>query len=207
MRQQDLSVKVREKSGKGASRRIRMTGNFPAVFYGSKTEPFNLEVPAKEFGRILASETGQSTLLNLNFEGDKAQKRMAIIKDVQMDPVSDKLIHVDFQELLMDQKMSADIPVKLTGKAKGVELGGTLQPIRRELTVSCLPKDLPTVIEIDVTNVGIGQSIHIDDVELPSGVEVPHDVNFTVAVVLGKKGGAEEEEAEGIEEGAEGPAE
>lgn len=202
MKQQDLSVKIREKSGKGAARRIRMNGDIPAVFYGNQTEPLNLQIPAKDFGLILASETGQSTILNLSFEEGKTKKRMALIKDVQIDPVSDQLIHADFQELSMDQKMSADIPVKLTGKAKGVELGGTLQPIRRELTVSCLPKDLPTQIEVDVTELGIGQSIHIDDIALPEGVEVPHDVNFTVAVVLGRRGAEEGVEEEALEEGA-----
>lgn len=202
MKQHDLSVKVRESKGKGAARRIRKTGNFPAVFYGGKTESFNLEVPAKEFGRILSSDTGQSTLLNLTFDDGKTKSRMATIKDLHMDPVSDQFIHADFQELLMDQEMTATIPVKLIGKAKGVELGGTLQPIRRELTVSCLPKDLPNLIEVDITELGIGQSFHIDDIKLPAGVEVPHDVNFTVVVVLGKRG-VEEEEAEGEVEGAE----
>ena len=91
----------------------------------------------------------------------------------------------------MDEKMLAAVPVQLTGKAEGVELGGILQPIRRELEVTCLPKDLPEFIEIDVTTLAIGDSVHIDDVELPRGVEVPHDVNFTVAVVIGRR--AEEE--------------
>ena len=200
MKQADFAVKVREEKGKGAARRLRRQGIVPAVFYGHKTKPVPLAVPAKELQNILHSTSGASTFLNLKFEGGSGNtERMAIIKEIDMDPVTDEFIHVDFYELLMDEKITADVPVRFVGKAKGVEMGGTLQPIRRELEVKCLPKDLPEVIEVDVTDLGVGESIHIDDIKLPAGVEVPHDVNFTVAVVLGKKG----EKAAAAEEGEE----
>ena len=128
------------------------------------------------------------------------------MKDLQVHPITDELIHADFLELLMDEQITATIPVKFTGKSIGVEMGGSFQPIRRELELKCLPKDLPSFIEIDVTALGVGQSIHINEVKLPEGVEAPHDVNFTVAVVLAKKGEKEEvEEGEGeaVEEAAE----
>lgn len=203
MKQQDLTVTVRESSGKGVARQLRMAGKVPAVFYGSETESISLEVATKTLQDILKVPGGKSNFFNLVFEGGKVGNKLAIIKDLQIDPVSDKLIHADFFELSMDKKMTATVPISLTGKAKGVELGGTLQPIRRELEVSCLPKDLPEVIEIDVTDLDVGDSIHIDEVKLPTGVEAPHDVNFTVAVLMAPKGAAEEE-AEETAEAAEG---
>ena len=199
MKQQDLAAKVREGSGKGPARRLRAAGRVPAVFYGRESGNIHLEVGSKELGAILHSETGQSTFVNLNFEDKKLGKKIAIIKEVQIDPVSDKLIHADFSELHMNEKIEALVHVKLTGKAKGVELGGTLQPVRRELLVKCLPKDLPDVIEIDVTHLGVGESLHINEVTLPAGVETPHGENFTVATVLAKKGAAEEEAAAAAE--------
>jgi len=199
VKQQDLAVKKREAVGKGAARKLRSTGKVPAVFYGKKSETLSLEVDAKELSDILNKETGGSAFFNLSFEG-KNEKKTAVLKELQADPVTNRLIHADFLELLMDEKMSAAVPVHLTGKAEGVELGGTLQPIRRELEVICLPKDLPEFIEIDVTELGVGQSIHIDDVTLPSGVEVPHDVNFTVAVIVARRGAEELEAEEGAEE-------
>ncbi len=213
MKQQDLTVTVRESSGKGVARQLRMAGKVPAVFYGTETENVRLEVATKSLNDILKVPGGRSSFFNLTFEGGKIKNKMAIIKELQIDPVSDQLIHADFFELSMDKKMTATVPVRLTGKAKGVELGGSLQPIRRELEVSCLPKDLPDVIEIDVTDLDLGQSIHVDEVKLPAGVEAPHDVNFTIVVLLAPKGAAEEEEetAEAVEgetaEAEEKPAE
>lgn len=198
MRQENLAVKTRNTKGKGEARRLRSKGMIPAVFYGSKSETIHLAVGSKELNAILHSESGISTFLNLTFDDGKKEGKVAVIKGLQVHPVKDSLIHADFFELSMDEKMTALVPVILTGKCEGVELGGTLQPIRRELEVCCLPKDLPNSIEIDVTELGLGQSIHIDDVKLPAGVEAPHDVNFTVAVVLAKRGAAEGgEEAEG----------
>lgn len=198
MKQQDLTVTVRESSGKGVARQLRMAGKVPAVFYGTNTESISLEVSTKTLQDILNVPGGKSNFFNLAFEGGNSEKKMAIIKDLQIDPVSDQLMHADFFELSMDKKMTATVPVSLTGKAVGVELGGTLQPIRRELEVSCLPKDLPDAIEIDVTDLDVGDSIHVDEVKLPAGVEAPHDVNFTIVVLMAPKGAAEEEEvAEG----------
>ncbi len=199
MKQQDLTVTVRESSGKGVARQLSMAGKVPAVFYGTETENVRLEVATKALKDILNIPGGRSNFFNLTFEGGKIKNKMAIIKELQIDPVSDQLIHADFFELLMDKKMTVTVPVRLTGKAKGVELGGSLQPIRRELELSCLPKDLPDVIEIDVTDLDLGQSIHVDEVKLPAGVEAPHDVNFTVVVLLAPKGAAEEEAEETAE--------
>lgn len=203
MRQTDLAVKLREATGKGVARKLRREGRIPAVFYGHKSESLSLSVNSKDLQVILNSETGSSTFLKLSIEGKKKDDKMALIKDLQTDPVTYNLVHADFCEILMDEPITVEVPIKLTGKPLGVEMGGTLQPIRRELEVKCLPKDLPDVIELDVSKLKVGDSIHIDDVTLSAGVEVPHDVNFTIAVVLGKKGEkAEEEIAEEGEEAA-----
>ncbi len=202
-----MAVQLRKESGKGAARRLRRAGKLPAVFYGQKTKTVPIEVSMKEMEDILAKEHGGSTFMNLSFEGEKGGQKLAILKDLQVHPVTDKLIHADFYELLEGQKVTASVPVRFTGKAIGVEMGGLLQHVRRELEVRCLPKDFPEYIDIDVTELEIGDSIHIDAVALPEAVEVPHDVNFTVAVVVGRMAEAVEEVVEEEAEEAEGEGE
>ena len=197
MKSLDLSVNVRNKNGKGPSRRLRMTGAVPAVFYGRKSDPISLSLEKRALNSILNSETGSRTFLRLMINGKNKSEKMAIIKDMQVNPVTGELIHVDFFELLRDENITASVPLHFVGKAIGVEKGGSLQHIRREVTIKCLPDKMPESIEVDVTLMDIGQSIHIDDIKLPEGTEAPHDVNFTIAVLTGKK--AVKEAAEGEE--------
>jgi large subunit ribosomal protein L25 len=125
-----------------------------------------------------------------------------MIKELQTDPVSRSLIHVDFYEISMDRKIRVMVPVTTTGTSEGVELGGTLQIVRRELEVLCLPGEIPESIEIDITGLGMGDSIHVQEIPTTGNIEIDAEVNFTVLTILSPK--LEEEEVEEGEEELEG---
>jgi large subunit ribosomal protein L25 len=145
-------------------------------------------------------------LLNLVVENGQSFEKMVMIKEIQADPVSHQYLHIDFYEVKMDQKITATIPVVMKGTAKGVVNGGIVQIIRRELDVICFPADIPQNIEIDISDLDIGDAIHVEDIKLEGDVEIPYDVNFAIVTVVSskmteEKPAAEAEETEG-EEGA-----
>jgi large subunit ribosomal protein L25 len=170
----------------------------PAVIYGPGKTPETLAVNVRELEKILKNSKTMQVLLNLHLDGGEA--RPAMLKDLQMDPVSHEILHVDFYEIDPNRKIRMMVPVVPTGKAAGVEMGGMLQVIRRELEVLCLPGEIPESIEIDVTELEIGGSVHVKEIVLEGDVEIPADVDFTVITCLGKM----KEEAEAVEEGEEG---
>jgi len=142
-------------------------------------------------------------LLNLNIENGGSETRKAMVKELQTDPVSRRILHVDFYEIDPNRKILMKVPVVAKGKAAGVEMGGLLQLIRRELEVLCLPGEIPEKIELDVTDLNIGDSIHVKDIQLEGDLEIPSEVDFTVITCIGKKA----EVVEGAEEGEEGAEE
>jgi large subunit ribosomal protein L25 len=141
--------------------------------------------------------------LKLEIEGD-AKGRNVMIKELQRHPVSQNLLHLDLYEVSMDQKIKVMVPVTTTGKSVGVEMGGMLQIIRRELEVLCLPDQIPENITIDITDLDVGDSFHVEDLQLDENIEVPAEVNFTILTILSTKVEAAEEAAG--EEGEEGEA-
>jgi large subunit ribosomal protein L25 len=179
--------------------------------YGPKITPVLLSVNGKELEQILKKGGLGQIILNLLIQNGEKAAKTAMIKELQIHPVSGNLIHVDFYEIDMDRKIKVMVPVVTKGISKGVELGGLLQIVRRELEVLCLPDDIPSAFEIDITDLDIGESVHSEELELGENVEFPTDANFTVVTVLSPKVEvlAEEEEeeeeveeAEGEEEGA-----
>ena len=197
--------------GNGPARVLRRAGQIPAVLYGRKIEPVLLSVNTKDLEQILKKGSFGQFILNLVIQNGKKMTKPAIIKELQTHPVSGSLIHIDFYEVDMKRQIKVMVPVVTTGKAAGIEEGGLLNIVRREVEVFCLPGDIPEAIEIDISELGIGDSIHIEDVPLGENVEVSADVNFTVVTVLSPKVEEEvveeeEEELEGEEEGAEGEA-
>jgi large subunit ribosomal protein L25 len=188
--------------GNGPARQLRQKGLVPAVIYGPGKDAEMLSVNARDLEKALKGSHTIQVLLNLNIENGGSETRKAMIKDLQTDPVSRKMLHVDFYEIDPNRKILMKVPVVTTGKAAGVEMGGLLQIIRRELEVLCLPGEIPEVIELDVTDLNIGDSIHVKDIQLGGDLEIPTEVDFTVITCIGKKAEAEEEEVEG-EEGAE----
>lgn len=207
----ELQATVRKSVGNGPARVLRRAGQIPAVLYGRKIEPVLLSVNTKDLEQILKKGSFGQVILNLVIQNGKKVTRSAIIKELQTHPVSGNLIHIDFYEVDMKRQIKVMVPVVTTGKAVGIEEGGLLNIVRRELEVFCLPGDIPEAIEIDISELGIGDSIHLEDVPLGENVEVVTDVNYTVVTVLSPKVEEEvveeeEEELEGEEEGAEGEA-
>lgn len=204
----ELKASVRTGRKKGPSRRLRAEGRIPAVLYGPGADTISLSIDTAELDKAIKSKTGSQAFFNMKIEGGDIPTKTAMIKDVQTHPVTRQMIHADFYEIAMDRKIRAMAPVTVTGKSIGVENGGMLQIIRRELEVLCFPNQMPEEIEIDITTLDIGDSVHIEDIAAEEGVEFPHDVNFTVLTVLGgRMEGAgeagEEEEAEGESEAGE----
>jgi large subunit ribosomal protein L25 len=195
--------------GNGPARVLRRAGQIPAVLYGRRTEPILLSVNTKDFEQILKKGSFGQFILTLVIQNGKKLTKPAMIKELQTHPVSGNLIHIDFYEVDMKRKIKVMVPVVTTGQSVGVEEGGLLNIVRRELEVFCLPGDIPESFEIDITDLTIGDSIHLDEVPLGEDVEVATDVNYTVVTVLSPKVEEEpveeeEEELEGAEEGAEG---
>lgn len=198
----NLKASLREAVGNGPSKVLRREGKIPAILYGAKTEPVKLTIDKLELEPIFKSGAVAQKLLTLEIEG-AGDSRNVMIKEMQRHPVSHNLLHLDLYEVSMDQKIRVMIPVVTTGKCKGVEMGGMLQIIRRELEVLCLPGQIPETITINVSDLDIGDSFHVKDLQLTGDIEVPAEVNFTILTVLAAKAetrGAEA--AEGEEEGA-----
>jgi len=200
----NLKASQREAVGNGPSRVLRRAGKVPAILYGPKTEPVKLAVEHINLEPIFKGGAVAQKLIRLDVDGIDGSRNV-MIKEFQRHPVSQNLLHLDFYEVSMDQKLGVMVPVTTTGKSKGVEMGGMLQIIRRELEVLCLPDQVPEHIVIDVTDLDIGDSFHVEDLQLEGDVEIPADVNFTILTVLSTKAETEDEEAEeaGEEEEAE----
>ncbi|MDY6790968.1 MAG: 50S ribosomal protein L25/general stress protein Ctc [Thermodesulfobacteriota bacterium] len=209
MEQIELKANVRKTTGNGPARVLRREGRVPAVLYGRDTEPVLLSVSTGDFEEVLKKGNVSQVLLNLVIQNGKTFEKSVIIKELQTHPVSKDFLHIDFYEIDMKRKIVVNVPVVTKGKSKGVELGGLLQIIRHELEVMCFPGDIPEEIAIDITELDIGDSVHVEEIPLEGDMEIQADVNYTVLTVLSPKVEEEEveEEEEELEEGEEGAAE
>jgi large subunit ribosomal protein L25 len=203
LEQINLKAQIRKTVGNGPARVLRRAGKVPAVLYGPKTEPVLLSIDSKDFEQILKESSVGSVLLNLQIQNGKTITRSAMIKELQTHPVSGNFLHIDFYEVDMQTKITAKVPVVAKGQSVGVEVGGLLQYVRRELDVLCLPTAIPEAIEVDITNLEIGDSIHVEDISLSGDIEIPADTNFTVVTVLAPKVEEVPVEEEELEEGEE----
>ncbi|MBN2645918.1 MAG: 50S ribosomal protein L25 [Desulfuromonadaceae bacterium] len=199
MVQKELNVSLRQRIGKGGARSARREGLVPGVVYGSHIEPCAVNVAPKTLEEAINTEAGWNTLLTLKGDGP-FDGVLAVVKDIQYDAIRRTPMHIDFQAIDMKNKASFMVPVNAVGKSAGEKEGGSLQVIRKELEVFCLPTSVPASIDINVEALAIGDVVHIDDIAAPEGVELVHDVNFTVITVVGRK--PSEEEAAGAEEEA-----
>ncbi|GIW45821.1 MAG: 50S ribosomal protein L25 [Candidatus Binatia bacterium] len=177
----DLPVEVREEKGKGPARRLRIAGKVPAILYGRKRAPRPLAVSAKEFRQKIAAIEGAHLI---RLRNDALAECLALVKEVQWHPVSSAILHVDFYEVDLAERLTVEAPLHFVGKAPGVALGGILQPLRREIQVRCLPMQIPEYIEVDVSGLGIHDTIHVSQLHLPEGVEAVFTEDFAVVTVL-----------------------
>ncbi len=202
----NIKANTRTTKGNGPARALRREGQIPAILYGPGNEPTSIAVDTHELELLLKSSRSGQIFVNMAIDG--AGKRKALLKELQRHPVSGQYIHADFYEVAMDRKIRVRVPVTTRGKSQGVEMGGMLQIIRRELEVLCLPDDIPEVIEIDITELDMGASVHVEDIPLEGDVEIPHEVNFTILTILsGRKVEEEEVDEEGEEAEVEATAE
>ncbi len=196
----ELNANMRTATGNGPARVLRREGRVPAILYGPGTEPVMLSFDAGDFEKAIKNRKISQILLSLVIQNGEKTARTAMVKSVQAHPVSRNLLHIDFYEVSMDRKVKVKVPIVAMGKSIGVELGGMLQIVRREVEVLCFPNEIPEQIELDVTEMNTGDSIHVRDIELEGDMEIPSEVNYTILTVLAPKGEAEEELEEGDEE-------
>jgi large subunit ribosomal protein L25 len=198
-----FSVKPRTTKGDGPAKALRREGSAPAVLYGPKTDPVMLSVDCHAMEQLLKTASTGQTLLSIQIEGGGAPKP-AIIKEMQRNVLTGEILHVDFYEVDMERKITVQIPIVTAGKCKGVEMGGMLQIIRREVDVLCYPNQIPDQLEVDITDLDVGESVHVEDLPLAEGLEIPHEANFTLLTILAAKAEVEEVEEEEGEEIVEG---
>jgi len=193
----ELKAERRSTIGKGAARSLRRDGKVPAVLYGSDIQPVSLSIQAKEIEVLLKNAKFSQQLINIDL--GEGIRKPTMIKEIQFRPVKGDFLHIDFYEVNMDRKIRVNVPVVLKGKCIGIEMGGLLQIIRRELEVLCYPGEIPESIEIDVTDLNIGNSVHVNDIQLEGDMEIPADVNFTIVTVLAPKKESVVTEEDGVE--------
>jgi large subunit ribosomal protein L25 len=189
-----LDATLRPEGGKGPARRLRNAGRIPAVAYGKDLEAVSIAVSPKDLRRLLESEHGLNTVINLAIEG--RPQISTLVAGYQYHPVSRALLHADFKQVSLDQPVDVKVPLEMTGKAPGVTLGGTLKQVFRELPVRTLPGQIPVKILVDVSSLGLEQTAQVKDLKLPEGVKVLLPEAQTIAgVYSAKRAPAEEEEA------------
>lgn len=185
MEQRVLSIETRDKVGKGVSRRLRLRGRIPAVVYGKGIDPVAVSVDKRELAAAIAGEGGINHLITLK-GGGELDGKVVIVADLTRHCLKGEAIHVDLHKVNMEEKVRVKVPVCLKGSARGVKEGGLLDFVMHNIEIECLPAQIPEHIEIDVTSLGIGGSLHIADVPFPAGVKVLEDPKATVINILGK---------------------
>jgi large subunit ribosomal protein L25 len=190
-----LIAKKRENVGKGASRKYRAAGMVPIEFYSHHDDNLHLLIGNHELEKLLAKGHG---LLNLEVEGQK-NSLQCVLKDIQFDPVKGNILHADFQGVKTGEKLTLSVPIILNGTAEGVKSGGILEFIHREVEIECLPKDIPEHLEINVTELEIGDSIRVKDLNFEN-IRILDDPEETILIIEHSKVAKELEEAEAAAE-------
>jgi len=200
-----FNATARDQAGKGAARTLRSKGFIPAVIYGHGRDPLSLSLNARDLDKLLGHIQAESTVIEVSVGGTTAK---TLIREIQRHPIKRQILHVDFQALVAGEKVTVSIPIVLEGIPEGVRLGGgVLDQTLRELEIEVDPSSIPDHIEFDVTNMVIGDSVHVSDLKMPDGVEVLDDPETSVAVLAAPRAVIEETAATEPVEGAEGVAE
>jgi len=185
MEQVALEVFLRQPSGKGGARSLRRAEKIPAIFYGPDSEAMAISVAKASLGKILKKQSSENTLYQLTIKGkDGDTVKTVMLKELQQNPLDREILHADFLEVSLTKEIDVTIGLKVTGKAPGVEKGGILQETSRELEVRCLPTQIPDYIELDVSTLEIGDSIHVQDLQLAEGILVLSDPRLTLVTVV-----------------------
>jgi large subunit ribosomal protein L25 len=185
MEQVALEVFLRKPSGKGGARALRREEKIPAIFYGPGTEPLAIAVARISLEKILKKQTSENTLYQLTIKGGAEDTaKMVMLKDLQRTPLDREILHADFLEVSLTKAIDITVGLKVVGTASGVEKGGILQEISREIEIRCLPTQIPDTIELDVSSLEIGDSIHVQDLHLAEGITILSDPRLTLITVV-----------------------
>jgi large subunit ribosomal protein L25 len=196
-----LKAAPRARTGSGRLNQMRREGWLPSVIYGRGTENKNLKVDAKTFAEVIAHSSSENIVVNLEVEGEGT--RLAFLQAIQHDPISGAALHADFLAIDSKTEITAHIPAHLNGEAPGVKSGGVIEQYVHAIEITCLPDDLPETIEIDISGLQLGDSLHIGEIQYPKGVKPTHTADV-VLVHIGRAGSGAEETA--ATEGAATPA-
>jgi large subunit ribosomal protein L25 len=176
-----LSATPRSSSGKGAARKTRSAGQVPGVIYGHAREPQHLAINTRDLEKLLDRISYENTVVELAVEGKTAR---TLIREVQRHPFKKQILHIDFQELVAGELVEVNVPIVLVGTPEGVRTGGgVMDQVLRDLEIECDPSAMPNHIDVDVSNLAIGHSIHVRDLKLPEGIKVLTDEDATICVV------------------------
>jgi len=179
-----LTAFNRDATGKGVARKLRAAGRTPAVVYGHGIEPRALAIDTHEFELLLEKVSYRTTVFELMVDGKKSN---ALIREIQRHPFKKEVLHVDFQELVAGEKVSVKVPLAYVGAAIGAKEGGLIDQIMHELNIRVDPMAIPAKIEVDITSLSIGKSIHVAEVAVPAGVEVLDDEDATICICAAPK--------------------
>jgi large subunit ribosomal protein L25 len=190
MDQREITVEARTRTGKNSARQIRAEGLIPGIIYGKGIDPVPVTVKPKELATALSGESGMNTILKL--KGGEHEGGLVIVTELLRDSLKRTMLHVDLHKLNMDNKIRVHVPVRLVGSPIGVKEGGLLDFATHSLDIECLPTQIPEHIDVDVTDLSIGQSIHVSDLKLATGVKALLESRASIVSILGR---AKEEEA------------
>ena len=182
----DLTAQVRKEQKKGPARRLRQEGYVPAIFYGRTSDNIMLAVKSASLMKLHKEKKDHAFIKLIIDDGGKTIEKLSLIKELQRQPLTGKFYHADFYEVDLEKKLTFDVSLNFVGKSVGVENGGELQHIKRDVKISCLPANLPDHIDVDISALEIGSSIKVRDIQVPEGislVDVPEAAVVAVAAV------------------------
>ncbi|MDD2310143.1 MAG: 50S ribosomal protein L25 [Desulfuromonadaceae bacterium] len=194
MQQKQMNIELRTKTGTGVSRRLRMADMVPGVVYGKGLDPVTVSVKSRDLQEAISGAGGQNNLITF-IGGGSLDQNIAIVADIQRDPIKRTFKHVDLHRINPNEKLRVTVPVVISGTAIGVKEGGLLDHAHHELHIECLPGNIPDSITIDVTDLKVGDSVHVSEILLPEGIAILDQPKIPVVSVLGKAKEEEEETA------------
>jgi len=185
MSMRELNVELRTKTGKGVSRQLRLAGRIPGIVYGKGFTATAVSLDQRELLKTISGDGGQNSLITLK-GADAVNGAVVIVADLLLNPIKGTPRHIDLHKVNMDEKVRVEVKIKLIGTAKGVKDGGLLDFVKHTVEIECLPALIPAHIDVDVTNLTVGHSIHVSDLQLPANVRLLDDPKAGVVSVLGK---------------------
>jgi large subunit ribosomal protein L25 len=195
MQQKQMNIELRTKTGTGVSRRLRMADMVPGVVYGKGLDPVTVSVKSRDLQEAISGAGGQNNLITF-IGGGSLDQNIAIVADIQRDPIKRTFKHVDLHRINPNEKLRVTVPVVISGSAIGVKEGGLLDQAHHELHIECLPGNIPDSITIDVTDLKVGESVHVSEITLPEGIVILDQPKIPVVSILGKAKEEEETAAE-----------